>query len=289
MRCRAAEAAEAPALAALWQAAFGEEPDTVAALLPPLLRDGAGLVLEEAGELRAMLLDLPATLLPAPQAAGEPWEMDYVYAFCTHPAHQGRGYGTALLRWAEARAKARGSAGVFLVPGEEHLFQFYEKLGYRRAFPRKCVTLPPPQGGRASGHPLSPVAYEACREAALQEGTMAYLRPGRGVLEAQEALSRLSGGGGLRRAEVDGHRYAAAVEGWPEEPVIFRELVGQGADLAAVAAAFCAQPGMPDPAAGCQVWLPPAAGETEGVVYRGMVKWLGNRRNDWCWLGLTLE
>lgn len=56
-----------------------------------------------------------------------------IAAIVTHPEAQGRGYGTALMTFAEQLARERGCKGTWLVSGfgrEESAHQFYRHLGY---------------------------------------------------------------------------------------------------------------------------------------------------------------
>jgi len=58
-------------------------------------------------------------------------KLAYLYALATAPAHRGQGLAGRLLQETHHRLQDKGYAGVILVPGEEKLFGFYEKFGYR--------------------------------------------------------------------------------------------------------------------------------------------------------------
>lgn len=57
----------------------------------------------------------------------------YIYAVATHPGHRGKGLAGKLLEKTHEILKQQGYAGAILVPGSESLFDFYKKLGYRKA------------------------------------------------------------------------------------------------------------------------------------------------------------
>lgn len=58
-------------------------------------------------------------------------KLAYVYAVAVDPRKQGQGLGTAMLHDLHRLLKARGYDAAILVPGEESLFRYYERLGYR--------------------------------------------------------------------------------------------------------------------------------------------------------------
>ena len=61
------------------------------------------------------------------------WEgkkIAYLYAVATHSAYRGRGICHALMEEAHHLLQSRGYAGVILVPAEDHLFDFYARMGY---------------------------------------------------------------------------------------------------------------------------------------------------------------
>lgn len=276
MECRIARTGEEAQLQALWQRCFEEEPAVAGVLFQRLYRPGRGLVLEEDGVIRSMLLSLPVELL---DKKGNRRPASYVYAFCTHPEARGRGYGRALLRWAEEQAAERGDCAVIMVPGEEGLFPFYESLGYRRAFPRGTTALSPvPEGGTGMAERLSPQEYGALREELLVNLPHAAYEDS--VLEAQEALCQLSGGGGLYAVTLGVLRCALAAECWPGEPVHIKELIAPKALHQSAAAVLCRALGRED----CVYHAP-----IEDAKGWGVIKWLSENPIPELWFGLGLE
>lgn len=114
----------------LWRRCFGDEQ----AYLDLCFDQGGavshGMLLEAEGVVQSMLLAFSQEMtLPE----GDSVPMWYVYAFCTHPDGQSRGYGRTLLAWTEEEGRKTGAKAVVMVPGEPSLFRFYESLGYETA------------------------------------------------------------------------------------------------------------------------------------------------------------
>lgn len=78
----------------------------------------------------------PVAMLTLMEASVNGEKGFYIYAVATLPDHRGRGLQRQLSRYAEEVMRERGGRFACLVPAEEGLFTFYEKLGYRRAFTR---------------------------------------------------------------------------------------------------------------------------------------------------------
>ena len=271
--CRTAAARDLPRLRTLWQLCFGDDAEDIDRLLSLLYAPGRGLVLEAEGQAESMLLSLPMTLVGQ---SGETRPVRYVYAFCTHPAAQGRGYGRALLAWAEQRAAAKGCAAVVMVPGEASLFDFYEGLGYQRDFPRRTLAGTAAALPGAAATAVTPEEYGALRETLLT-GT-AHFRYPADILQAQQWLSR-SSGGGLYTVTAGDSLWLAAAEGGEGDTLLLRELLGPAEAAPAAASAL-------GEALGRGRWLLHTPGQ--GAPY-GVVKWLGEERTEGCWLGLSLE
>ena len=115
----------------LWKACFGDEDWYIDGFFAKGYTPGQGMVLEAEGRIASMLLTFSQEIV-APDRTGLPvW---YVYAFCTHPDAQSRGFGRRLLAWTETQAAQQGKRGVVMVPGERSLFDFYGTLGYQTCF-----------------------------------------------------------------------------------------------------------------------------------------------------------
>lgn len=60
-------------------------------------------------------------------------KLAYIYAVATKKSHRGKGLARRLMDETHKILTNRSYAGAILVPGEESLFAYYEKLGYRAA------------------------------------------------------------------------------------------------------------------------------------------------------------
>ena len=58
----------------------------------------------------------------------------YLLGICTHPEYRRRGLSSDIIRQILTEQSALGVDIAFLIPQEEHLFGFYENLGFTRAF-----------------------------------------------------------------------------------------------------------------------------------------------------------
>lgn len=207
--CRASREQEVPRLKELWRLCFGDEEEYIDHYFTTYYRPERALVLEAEGEVWSMLLTFPFLLT---QKEGTQCPACYIYAFCTHPQVQGRGYGRSLLAFAEKQAKKEGCSAAVMVPGEESLFRFYETLGYRSLGWLREAELFPTAEDELRPVPCTAEAYHARRESLLS-GTPHVSYDGE-TLAYQERLCRSSGGGFFLLGQG-----AAAVE--PEEDTLF--------------------------------------------------------------------
>lgn len=135
----------------------------------------------------------------------------YIYAVATGKAYRGQGLCHRLMEDTHRHLAARGYAGAVLVPGEESLFRFYERMGYRICSGVQtltCAAATEPQ----ELHEIGCEEYALCRRALLPYG---------GVVQEGENLTFLA-----RQARFyacDGLVLAARREG---EELIGIELLG---------------------------------------------------------------
>lgn len=216
---------------ALWQRCFGDEQEYLDLWFHQGNATSHGVVLETADSVESMLLVFSQGMtLPD----GETIPMWYVYAFCTAPECQSRGYGRTLLAWTETAAVQAGAKAVVMVPGEPSLFQFYERLGYETAcfmgeaiVKRKKYTPLHLKAERCDGN-----TYAALRERFLR-GSSHVSYPAES-LAWQEMLCNASGGGLFRIG--DG---VAAVECWGGGMVVKELLSHQVQDAAQALLQLC--------------------------------------------------
>lgn len=119
----APRAEDISALRRLWREAFGEgEPFLDLFFSTAFSSDRCRCIIED-GEASAALYWLDSQHMGRPVA--------YLYAIATARERRGRGLCRALMEETHRTLAARGYAGALLVPGNEALFSFYQKMGYR--------------------------------------------------------------------------------------------------------------------------------------------------------------
>lgn len=96
-------------------------------------------------------------------------QLGYLYALAVHPAFRNRGLGRRLVQEAVEAMRKAGYCGVVLLPGEDSLRGYYEKLGF------ESLGELPEQHLLAGDCPVSleeicPAAYFSCRRAMLPKG-----------------------------------------------------------------------------------------------------------------------
>lgn len=85
--------------------------------------------------------DLPAMFVPLQELENLAPGTWYVNVLATLPAHRGRGLGSRLLDFAEARARTAGRRGMSLIVDDSNLGarRLYERRGYRETARRPMV------------------------------------------------------------------------------------------------------------------------------------------------------
>lgn len=251
-----ARAEERGAAEALWTEVFGDGPDFQRAFFRLCAPEGP-LVLTEDGELRSML-SLPELALVL--GDGKRLRAGYVYAVATPPDCRGQGWASMLIETAAGLAWDRGLDCLLTVPAEAGLFPFYRKHGFQPGFFLREVAAEP---APAPAKSITPSDYAALRESLL--AGRAHTAYTEGQLAFQRGLCP-GPGSGLYRLELAHGPGCAAVEHWPDAPVV-KELLcapvdqGQGA---AACAALCGAPVM--------ARVPAKAGD--GTPF-GAVRWRG--------------
>lgn len=106
----------------------------------------------------------------------------YIYGVATRKSHRGRGLCKRLFEETHKILKERDYKGALLVPAEDSLYPFYERLGYRVAtfISEKTVTS---SEGATHLYPLDKYDYSVHRRNYLPEGSVA---------EGKEALDFLA-------------------------------------------------------------------------------------------------
>jgi len=147
---RIASEKDIPGIVALWQEAFHET---------PVLPECICFVAEQNSQIVSMLHALPQVL-----RTGRDRKAAYLYAIATKEAYRGQGLCRGLMEYAE---KSLDADCCVLVPANERLFAFYEKLGYKMVFTRSRTAF-------AGGEEISEEEYLRLREQLLPVPHMVY-------------------------------------------------------------------------------------------------------------------
>ena len=123
MIIKAPQVSNIPALRALWKDAFGDTDTVLDAFFQTAFSQKRSLCAIIEDEIVGMLYWFDCTYSNQ--------KIAYLYAVATHKAYRGRGICHSLMDAAHQLLKERGYAGVILVPEEPHLFDFYQKQGYK--------------------------------------------------------------------------------------------------------------------------------------------------------------
>ena len=124
-------------LVALWQAAFGDQGQSVHYFFDYRFQPENCLVGTTSGRVVSMLHMLPTEVATDRGSVAA----HYIYAAATLPAEQGQGYMGALLKAAALCGEWRGQRYSLLLPSNQGLYEFYARHGYLPHYRTKLVTL----------------------------------------------------------------------------------------------------------------------------------------------------
>lgn len=117
-------------LKTLWLKTFGDEEGYIDRFLREKWQGDSCLVVEKEGAVASMLFLLHAEII----TDGKRNPVWYVYACATLPEYQGRGYMQMLIEEAYCQAVSQSVFALILVPANESLFLYYEKMGFQRLY-----------------------------------------------------------------------------------------------------------------------------------------------------------
>ena len=218
MHYETAQEKDLPHLTKLWCRCFGDEASTVEAFWKCF--DKITVFIARDKLPAAMLCALPVTYF---DTEGQAQTAAYLYAVCTDEAHRGRGICAELMALAEKTLAAQGVQFTCLVPSNENLFRFYNRLGYRTAFYQQKYLCH--ADGEAQIKKISATAYQNLRQMQLYCDFISY----------DEWLLSLQNG--LYRVETEDAICCAAAEKHGET-LIIKELLPNDPTAAAALAAY---------------------------------------------------
>ena len=207
-----------PSLRSLWKEAFGDGDEFLDKFFEHAYSQKRCRCIADGGKIAAALYWFDVS------CGGKKWA--YIYAVATAKSHRGQGLCSFLMGDTHRRLADLGYAGAVLVPGENGLFAFYEKLGYR-----VCANIDELSAAAAD----SPCAlkridaqeYAAKRaellpqNAALQEGVN---------IDFLASYAELYAGEGFLLAGYDRNRYYVGVEFLGDSEKIPAALTALGCD-----------------------------------------------------------
>ena len=130
---RMAEKTDTSDICRVWRPSFGDEEETVRALLLDVGLLETAVVAEAGGRVRSVRLSFDGLRFGETNAA-------YLSALCTDPACRGRGMGEAVARESALAAFRRGAALSCLHPASPSLSAWYERILGMRALPPPSYT-----------------------------------------------------------------------------------------------------------------------------------------------------
>lgn len=201
--CRKAQRNELARLKELWKVCFHDEDAAINHFFDRWSWEQCAHVVEAEGELVSMLMALPFTMT---HADGTTADACYIYAFCTAPDQQSKGYGRRLLAWTQEQAKRAGYVATIMVPAEQSLFDFYQTVGYEPCITCVHRTMTQTAAGGVVPRRCSVAQYHAEREKWLSG--LPHISYDAQTLTYQQSLCRASGadlylvGDGIAAVEV---------------------------------------------------------------------------------------
>ena len=149
-----AKISDIPALTTMWALCFADTPEFIQFYFEKIFRLEETPVYFKEGVPVAALQLIPYSI----KLNNSIYSVGYISGAMTHPNHRKQGLMKQLLLFSFEEMKRRNMPLSFLVPQEKWLFNFYEKFGYRRAFPKTIEAIP------VSGNDSSGVVYESPRD-----------------------------------------------------------------------------------------------------------------------------
>lgn len=119
-----------PGLKKLWNISFGDDYEYIDEFFRKAFEKQNALCICDGESVVSALYLIENSI----SKDGNLYKAYYVYAVATHPQYRGRGLMRALVEKADDIARQRDVSYLFLVPGNESLYEMYEKFGYKKGF-----------------------------------------------------------------------------------------------------------------------------------------------------------
>ncbi len=124
-------------LKALWELCFHDPLNYVDFIYNKVANPMDTMVFDTGSKIVSMLTGIPVRFVFDDQAL----PAVYIYGVATHPKFRNRGLASQMMSVIEEDARNRDCALALLVPGEEHLFRYYHKLGYNADFNLRAIPI----------------------------------------------------------------------------------------------------------------------------------------------------
>lgn len=121
---------EVESLKDLWHISFGDDYDYIDEFFERAFNKENTLVISDGDKVVSALYLIESHVVKDEKI----YNAYYVYAVATLPSYRGKGLMASLLRTADDVAMKRNVSYLFLVPGEESLYEMYKKFGYGKCF-----------------------------------------------------------------------------------------------------------------------------------------------------------
>lgn len=121
----------------LWNEAFGDSEDDIKFFLDSRYIPENAVVCETDGRIVSVLFLLDGMM----HINGKDYSSYYLYAACTSKDFRGKGIMSDMLGFAKSLSISRNKQFIILKPGEESLYGYYEKFGYKSVFTKKTIKI----------------------------------------------------------------------------------------------------------------------------------------------------
>jgi len=224
---RLAQAGEVEQLKEIWKQSFADKDCFINFYYANRFKAERTVVLEEAGELAAMLTVI---LLDLVLPDKERLKTAMLYAIATHPAYRNKGLARQLIEQTNQSLAVQGTAFSVLVPAEKGLFDFYYRQGYQPGFYLReaKLTREALAGNRTGQQDLcrisaaDPAEYNGIRNAFLA-GSL-HIAYNHEDIAYQKEISRMSGAD-IYTVDTGQHQGCLAVERYAGDKLLIKELL----------------------------------------------------------------